>query len=732
MRNFEYYDARSQDVNLDDITSSSRNAAVMRELRDGETVWKGAHLHVWELDVVRELYPYADGDDDDFDYIDPADGDQVRKFFVRDGDDLGWLGYFMRNVQVKDLSIYTTPECGERVHEMMNGINNNRLIERIFIRGIHADYFIDSLTSIIVNSSNLKMLEVYYSDDIGCSLALALTERRNKSTLTHFHLVGNDLSNEELIEITTALREYSNLECLDVHKDLSKRDCHYYDTLAPIIDLKRITSSSRNAEILRKLRDGVPGCGEERCVLDVVDYELDGDCDDENRFIVKENDDWGWLGYFIGKSEEIQELRLSCLPEEEDEIDAFMEGFKLSKSIEDLDVRLSGIDIQGDDIIDSLSTFVINTTSLRSLMLWYVDIGLECACSLALALEQRTDKSSLTRFSLEQSNLSDEGLVEIATALCAYPRLFSLGFMNNLIGSVGCESLGALFESRANSNDLKELILTENAIDDACLQTLVTGLVTSCVGGGLKQLYLSGNRAIRASGLRCLAGLFQAGSSCLETIYLTNMRIGDDGSEALAFGLTGNTSLKHLVISPSSAGITATGWSTFSKLLCDTSSLNNTYLSNHTLEHIGDNGYYRTGLDGLKVFCSDIYEPFRGIPLPVGKHLLENRAPPRDAARLKIFTHHPDLNVGSLFEYGLKFLPHVVSGFEWAKDYHWRSTILPDDWEEDPYGEFELRRISSLYKFIRGMPLLVADGYWSSKWGSYHRCGRKRKFLELE
>ncbi len=724
-RNFEYYDARSQDVKLDDITSSSRNAAIMRDLRDGETVRNGTHLHILELD------PDEDSDDDYFDDCINSAGEQVRKFIVRGDDDLGWLGYFMRNEQVQNLTIYTTPECGERVHEMMDGIKNNRLIEHIFIRGIHANYFMESLTSIIVNSSNLKTLEVYFSDDVGCSLALALTERRNKLSLTYVRLARNDLSNEELVEITTALREYSNLESLYVNEGLSERDCHYYDILAPIIDLECITSSSRNAEILRKLRDG--GCGEENGMLHVADYECDDD--DENLFNVKEQDDWGWLGYFVGKSEELQELHLSCLPEEEDEIDAFMEGFKLNQSIEDLDVRLSDIDIHL--IIDSLSTFVINTSSLRSLRLWYVDIGLECARSLALALDQRPDKSSLTTFSLSQNNLGDEGLAHIAAALSAYSHLRSLCLKGHSFGRDGCESLGPLLGSTAPSNDFKqltlnELILTENAIDDAGLQILVSGLVTSCVG--LKRLYLSETPTITAAGLRCLAWLFQAESCCLETIHLDKMRIGDDGSEALASGLTGNTSLKHLVISPSSAGITATGWSSFSKLLCDTSSLNNTYLSNHTLEHIGDNYYYSFrafGPDGLTVFhsVSGEYEPFRGIPLPVGKHLLENGASPHDAARLKIFTHHPDLNVGTLFEYGLKFLPHVVSTFEWAKDYYWRA-ILPNIWGAYPYNEFELRRLSSVYKFIRGMPLLVADGYWGSKWGSCQRCGRKRKFLE--
>jgi hypothetical protein len=432
------------------------------------------------------------------------------------------------------------------------------------------------------------------------------------------------------------------------------------------------------------------------------------------------------LGYFIGKSEELHELNLYCLPEEEYEIDAFMEGFKLNRSIENLEIRVS--DIQGDGIIDSLSTFMLNTRILRRLQLWWFDIGLECARKLAFALDQRPDKSSLTKFGLSQNNLGSEGLEHIAAALSAYSHLRSLCFSGHSFGRDGCAYVGSI-GSTAPSNDLKQLILTENAIEDAGLQTLVSGLVTRCVG--LKNLFLSRNPAITAVGLRCLAGLFQAqaGSCCLESLFLEKMRIGDDGSEALVSGLMGNTSLKHLVISPESAEITAAGWSAFSRLLCDTSTLSNTYLSNHTLEHIGDNYYYtRSCSDGIKVLNSR--GPFRGIPLHVGNHLFENRAPPCDAARFKIFTHHPDMNVETLFEYGLKLLPHVVSGFEWTREYSCNNEYW-DHWEdEDSYFYFELRRLSSVYKFIRGMPLLVADGYWGSKWGSCQRCGRKRKFLE--
>jgi len=67
--------------------------------------------------------------------------------------------------------------------------------------------------------------------------------------------------------------------------------------------------------------------------------------------------------------------------------------------------------------------------------------------------------------------------------------------------------------------------------------------------------------------------------------------IGDDGAEVLARGLIGNKSLRCLplhvdVENEDEIAITPAGWSAFSTALCDTSSVNNTYLSNHTIQEL--------------------------------------------------------------------------------------------------------------------------------------------------
>lgn len=132
-----------------------------------------------------------------------------------------------------------------------------------------------------------------------------------------------------------------------------RRDITYYDVLAQDVKLEDITSSRRNARILRRLRDD-----RKRYELVIADEDYyDGE---ENTFIVKEGDDWGWLGYFIGKSKQIRFLGLHCLPEEEDDIVAFMEGVKRNRSMDSICVNRDTTEMS---ITEHLTPFFILTTT---------------------------------------------------------------------------------------------------------------------------------------------------------------------------------------------------------------------------------------------------------------------------------------------------------------------------------------------------------------------------------
>jgi len=690
-RDNNYYDLLAQNVKLEDITSSAHNAEILRGLRDGETTWAAKCL-----DICKE-----------FEHDEEDEEEQQEGFVIREGDDCGWLGYFIgRNKHVQHLCIYSISE--EQIRVLMKGVKHNRSIQYFDISdGIRGDAIIDSLAPFIINNSNLKLLRLLFVDiplRVARSLAEALIQREQKS-LTTFSFCQNNLSNEAVEEIIGALSGYKQLESLKIDEDLIGRDQKYYDMLAEIIDLNRITSSKKNAEILRRLRDDTWDENED---LFIADY--DSDCGEY--FCAEEGDDWGWLGYFVGRNKQIRGLNLYCLPEEEDEVDAFMEGLCRDQSIERLDIRRCEIDFS------SLSPFIVNNGNLKDLRLFHVDIF--CAHSLAMALSQRQHKS-LTKFCFSGNNLSNDALEEISAALTGYPYLEEFGVLeNNLIGRDGCESLGTIFRSSALY--LKEVLLCGNDFDDEDLQTLVAALTNATT---LQLLALSSNRSITAAGLRALSHLFS--SACpLETLFLEDMNIGDEGAEALVDGLRGNTTLKHLVLTPDSAGITNTGWAAFSRLLCDTSSINNTYRSNHTLEHIGDDYCYMSNPDGSgKLFlCGDAYsgECFRGIPPAVVQYLKINKEyhSLQDAATIKIGRCHPDIPVEVFFEYKLKLLPFLVSWFVGF------GTRERSNCQNATTREFQRRELSAVYKFIRGMPMLAVDGQMRLK----SSCGRKRKFDE--
>mmetsp|Transcript_18251 Transcript_18251/g.28010 ORF Transcript_18251/g.28010 Transcript_18251/m.28010 type:complete len:694 (+) Transcript_18251:49-2130(+) len=682
-RDNNYYDLRAQNVKLEDITSSAHNAKILRMLRDDDLA--STEEEEGALYIVDYTF------------------DHGNTIFVKEGDDWGWLGYFIgRNKQIRNLHLFYLPEDGDQVDAFMEDIKHNKSIECLdFQHKIEGDSIIDRLAPFIIHNTNLKQLRLFEVDlGFNCAhrLAVALIQRQHKS-LTRLSLKYNNLlSNIALEEIIGALSGYTQLVSLYVEENLSRRDQKYYDMLAHIIDLKCITSSKKNAEILRRLRDDT---WDEKEDLFIADY--DSDCGEY--FCSEEGDDWGWLGYFIGKNKQIRGLNLHCLPEEEDEVDAFMEGLCRDQSIERLDIRRCEIDFS------SLSPFIVNNGNLKDLRLFHVDIF--CAHSLAMALSQRQHKS-LTKFCFSGNNLSNDALEEISAALTGYPYLETFNVSENvLVGANGCESLGAIIRSSALR--LEQVSLCGNDFDDNGLQTLTAALTNAAT---LQRLSLSSNRLITASGLRALSQLFS--SACpVETLLLEDMNIGDEGAEALADGLMGNTTLKHLVLTPDSAGITSTGWAAFSRLLCDTSSINNTYRSNHTLEHIGDDYHYVSDpFGGPKLFRSGNYSGgyFPGIPPAVVQYLKINKE--NYAAKIKIGRCHPDIPVEVFFGYKLKFLPFLVSWFVGF------GTRKCSNCQNATTREFQRRELSTVYKFIRGMPMLAVDGQMGLK----SRCGRKRKF----
>eukprot|EP00985_Skeletonema_marinoi_P033421 scaffold41279_cov146-Skeletonema_marinoi.AAC.1 len=217
--------------------------------------------------------------------------------------------------------------------------------------------------------------------------------------------------------------------------------------------------------------------------------------------------------------------------------------------------------------------------NIEQLSLQRSNIGRDGCVALGTTLEC-WETSSLKQLVLSDCDIDDDGLRALVAGMTNCCSLSYLQLSENpMISAEGLMCLSSLFKT--NHCVLKGLSLNHLNMTDEGLKALVDG-ITNC--SALKDLSLSRNPRITAAGLGYLSVFFESESCCLEELSLYGVRIGDDGAAALADGLASNASLKYLFLS-AAAGI---GWSSFSRLLCDTSSINNTYSSNHTLEVIAD------------------------------------------------------------------------------------------------------------------------------------------------
>jgi len=127
--------------------------------------------------------------------------------------------------------------------------------------------------------------------------------------------------------------------------------------------------------------------------------------------------------------------------------------------------------------------------------------------------------------------------------------------------------------------------------------------------------------------------------------------------------------------------ITAVGWQAFSKLLCDTTSVNATFLSNHTLLNVGNVGGDENEIIG---------------PLLD----LNARNDKKEVATIKILQSHNDFDMLPFFEWEFKVLPLVIGWLERASEYE-----MPEDFEPN----IDKRKLSTIYQFVRGMPVLYVE-----------------------
>ena len=235
--------------------------------------------------------------------------------------------------------------------------------------------------------------------------------------------------------------------------------------------------------------------------------------------------------------------------------------------------------------------------------------------------------------------------------------------------------------------NLKSINLGSNNITDEQLLPMIDAIKGECYSL-LEKLCLHENM-IGNAGCHALATLLEDTNCNLQHLYLDYNRIDNEGATAIANSLANNTKLKRLDLrinpfDPSAVGI-------FCTVLCNTSSVNDTYRSNHTI---------------MDLLLSDEQQ---------GQHAnlssllgLNNGTNKSHVAIKKILKYHPNIDMGPLFEWDadgeqtLKALPFVIDWFGRAEE-----AVAGDQDREDYH--VEEKKLSAIFQFAKAMPLFFAQ-----------------------
>ena len=193
--------------------------------------------------------------------------------------------------------------------------------------------------------------------------------------------------------------------------------------------------------------------------------------------------------------------------------------------------------------------------------------------------------TSVQKLNISANSLPDVGVIEISDALAVNSSLKVLKMNGNR--SVTASGWVAFFNRlRYSACSLEKLDVSSNDIDDegaAALVDLVAGMIT------LKRLKLTNCNSITNNGWRVIARIPQT-SSNVTSIKLGGNNFNNDAVVFFAAALATNKCLSSLILD--GREITDRIWGAFSNILCDNSSVQSTYLSNHTLHTLETTGYY--------------------------------------------------------------------------------------------------------------------------------------------
>ena len=234
------------------------------------------------------------------------------------------------------------------------------------------------------------------------------------------------------------------------------------------------------------------------------------------------------------------------------------------------------------------------------------------------------------------------------------------------------------------STNLSEITLTQCNISDKQLKIMVKAMRGLC---RLSQIDLSINQ-IGNSGCVALATLLEDPHSNVSTLDVRGNDIGNVGATTLFNSLSNNTKLRELYLGSNPINPNEMN-SSLANLLCNKSTINDTYLSNHTLEKFSPQ--------------STDFSQQHSQSFLLGLNKKRNKC---HVAMIKILQFNFNINMEPFFEWNmegegerdLKALPYIIAWFNKAGEMAASEGLQ--------CYRIERRKLFAIYQFAKVMPML--------------------------
>ena len=289
-----------------------------------------------------------------------------------------------------------------------------------------------------------------------------------------------------------------------------------YDALANTINIEDITSNKTNRNILRLLKDNDPSFDMLRVCNTASGFLL------SRSYIPEDGEDVGWLGYFIGRNTSLRWIDFdSKLIHDAN----FYLGLNRNQSIK----KIHCTDLRDGQICQMVAPFLKNNPNLTEFDIR--NLGPEGIRQLSLALGQN---KSIQKLNLANIDLTGGQICLLDEFLKNNENLTKLWVKSCELGTEGARDL-SLTLGNCNKS-LKHIFLSDIHFEAGHVSQIVLAL---SMHPQLKELNLS-SMNIGRNECTALATLLRITTKQLQTLWLSNNNIDDEGVETLVHAISGS------------------------------------------------------------------------------------------------------------------------------------------------------------------------------------------------